>query len=185
MKRVILALLALGLAGCGTPGGTTPTGPLVATPVTGPRILVAGQSNAYFLVPFLPEAIDFSNIDGSVDYWLSNREFAEAARTAQLLALVWSQGGRDIAMSTAEYASKLRSVIQIARVSNATLPVRIVEIPDRPERAHIREAQRQVAEDQGVQLIPTADLPFDVDGNHFTTQGYQTIRERIYRSLGR
>lgn len=171
------------LAGCGK---SSPTGPSQA-PVapSGPRILIAGQSGAYFLLPYLPEAIDFSNINGSIDNWLSSRDFAERARTTPLLAFVWWQGSADVAMSTAEYAQKLRALIQIARSGNGNLPVRIVEIAEFPIRANVKEAQRQVATDAGVELIPTADLPRADAACHLTPQGYQTVRDRIYRSLGR
>lgn len=182
-RRICLFLVAF-LAGC---GGSSPTSPSQAAPpasVTGPRILLAGQSGAYFLLPYLPEAIDFTNIEGSVNFWLSNRDFAERARTANLLAFVWWQGAADVAMSTTEYSEKLRALIQIARSGNSGLPVRIVEIQDFPIRASVREAQRQVATDPGVQMIPTADLEVDTT-NHFTPGANQTVRDRIYRSLGR
>jgi hypothetical protein len=171
------------LAGCGTSSPTAPS--QTSAQPTGPRILLAGQSGAYFLLPYLPEAIDFSNITGSIDNWLSSRDFAERARTTPLLAFVWWQGGADVAMSTNEYAQKLRSLIHIARSGNGNLPVRIIEIAEFPIRANVKEAQRQVATDPGVELIPTADLPCADAACHLTPQGYQTVRDRIYRSIGR
>ena len=174
-----LSLIALVcLAGC---GGASPTGPTVS----GPRILLAGQSGAYFLLPYLPEAIGLSMIDGSIDYWLANRDFAERARTTPLLAFVWWQGSADVAMTTDEYAQKLRSLIEIARAGSGSLPVRIVEIAEFSIRASVKEAQRRVATDPGVELIPTADLPCADAACHLTHAGYQTVRDRIYRSLGR
>ena len=136
------------------------------------------------MLPYLPEAIDFTNITGSVDYWLNNRGFAESARAAQLLAFVFWGGVADISMSPEDYTPKLRALIGIARSGNSSLPVRIVEIIETPNRATIRAAQREVANDPGVELIPTADLPFD-EGGHHTADGYRTVRDRIYRSLGR
>ena len=171
------------LAGCGKTTPTAPTPP--AAQSSGPRILLAGQSGAYFLLPYLPEALDFTNIDGSVNYWLANRDFAERARTTPLLAFVWWQGSADVAMSTDEYAQKLRAVIQIARSGNGDVPVRIVEIADFAIRANVKEAQRQVASDHGVELITTSDLFCGDAACHLMPEGYQTVRDRIYRSLGR
>lgn len=176
--------------GCGKSTPTAPTqtaAPPTQAPTTpsSPRILLAGQSNAFFLLPYLPEAIDFTNIDGSVNSWLNNRDFAERARTTSLLAFVWWQGAADVAMTTDEYAQKLRSLITIARSAQGNLPVRIVEIADFPIRASVREAQRQVSMDTGVEFIPTTDLPCADAACHLTAQGYQTVRDRIYRSLGR
>jgi hypothetical protein len=166
-------------------GGSTPTSPgHDAVPVPGPRLLVAGNSNAVFLVPYLPEAIDESNIDGSIDYWLSSSLLAQAARSANLWALVWWQGGRDTGMPADQYAEKLRALIRGVRSVNTALPIRIVEIPDTPDRARVRQAQREVSADPGVELIPTADLPFDAAG-HLPPEGYTTVRDRLYRSLGR
>ena len=178
-------VLALWCAGCG--GGSSPTAPTVASPApTSPRILLAGNSNAFFLAPYLPEALDMSLIDASIDYWLANGDFAERARTTPLVAFVWAQSA-DPRVSVDEYMQKFRQLVTIARVTRADLPVRIIELPDmdRVNRAVLREAQRRLANDPGVQLIPTADLELDSTGNHFTMQGYQAIRDRIYRSIGR
>ena len=184
--RSYLCVCVFGLASCGGSGATSPTTPSTATPApTGPRILLAGQSGAYFLAPFLPGSIDQSNIDGSVDFWLSSADFAAAGRRTDLEALVWFQGARDIFMDPDTYAAKLRSVIVLARAGNSALPVRIVEIPDPFEnRAAIKAAQRQVGADSGNQLIPTADLELD-STNHLTPAANQAVRDRIYRSLGR
>lgn len=189
-KFVVYLFTCACLTGCGktTPTGPTQTGaPPTQAPTapSGPRILVAGQSNAFFILPYLPEAIDFTNIDGSINFWLNNRDFAERARTTSLLAFVWWQGSADVAMTTDEYAQKLRSLITIARSAQGNLPVRIVEIADFPIRASVREAQRQVSTDPGVEFIPTTDLPCADAACHLTPQGYQTVRDRINRSLGR
>ena len=130
------------------------------------------------------QCIDLSNIDGSIDFWLSLPAFADAARRPTLVAFVWWQGSADVSMTTEQYAGKLRSLIGSARSTHVELPVRIVEITDFPIRASVREAQRQVARDPGVELIPQADLPVDATG-HLTPAGNQTLRDRIYRSLGR
>jgi hypothetical protein len=53
-----------------------------------------------------------------------------------------------------------------------------------PIRVDIIEAQRRVATDPGVQMIPTAGLPLAADG-HLTLAGYEALRDRIRRSLGR
>jgi hypothetical protein len=178
------------LTGCGKATPTAPTqtaAPPTQSPTapSSPRILVAGQSNAVFILPYLPEAIDFTNIDGSINFWLNSRDFAERARTTSLLAFVWWQGAADVAMTTDEYAQKLRSLISIARSAQSNLPVRIVEIADFPIRASVREAQRQVSMDTGVEFIATSDLPCADAACHLTAQGYQTVRDRVYRSLGR
>ena len=184
-QLTLLALLLLSTVGCG--GTSTPASPSPAVPSapTGPRILLAGQSGAYFLAPHLPGAIDLSNIDGSVDFWLASPDFANAARTPGLAALVWFQGGRDIFMPPDTYASKLRATIQIARSTHSMLPVLIVEIPDPFDtRTAIKAAQREVAADPGNQWIPTDDLPLD-DTSHLTPTANQTLRDRIYRAIGR
>ena len=178
-------MLAGCLAGCG--GGGSPTGPSNTVPaITGPRILLAGQSGAFFLAPHMPDALADTDIDGNIDYWLQSQSFAALARTPQVVAFVWYQGASDAGrLSTDEYAAKLRQIIALVRTSHPDLPVRIIEIPDFPIRAAIREAQRQVAADPGVQLIPTAHLATDPTTNHLFPAGYQEIRDRIYRSLGR
>lgn len=189
MRAVTFRFMGLGplilLLACGgsTSSPTSPSSTSAAP--SGPRLLLAGNSNAYFLAPFLPGAVDQSNIDGSIDFWLSSPAFAEAARLPDLVALVWWQGGRDIFMPGDEYVDKLRRIIGIARSSRAELPIRIVELPDRPDRTVLRDAQRQVSADPGVELIPTADLEWADAAGHFTPAGFQTVRDRIYRSLGR
>jgi hypothetical protein len=170
----IFLLAGACLTGCGknTPAAPTQTAAPATQPApSGPRILLAGQSNAFFVLPYLPEAIDFTNIDGSVNFWLDNRDFAERARTTPLLAFVWWQGAADVAMTTDEYAQRLRALIEIARSANRSLPVRIVEISDFPIRASVREAQRQVSTDTGVEFIPTSDLPCADAACHLTAQG--------------
>jgi len=147
--------------------------------------LLGGQSSAFFLRSFLPEALDFTNIDASINVYLTNRDFAESARSTPLLAFVWWGGSADVEMSITEYAEKLRALIAIARSGNGELPIRIVEIPDFPVRANVREAQRQVGSDPRVEFIPTADLPWADAAGHLTTEGYQTVRDRLYKSLGR
>jgi hypothetical protein len=187
MSRLMLFLTScLLLAACGS--GSSPTSPSAsaAAPPSGPRILLAGNSSAYFVAPLLSDALDQSNIDGTLDFWLQSPAFASAARTVPLAAFVWWGGAPDVGrLGTEEYAEKLRALIALARTGNPALPVRIVEIVDTPSRAQIREAQRQVAADPNVQMIPTADLPPAADGQHLTTESYQAVRDRIYRSLER
>lgn len=133
----------------------------------------------------MPDALADPNIDGNIDYWLQSQSFAALARTPQVVAFVWYQGSGDAGrLSTDECAAKLRQVISVARLTHPGLPVRIVESADFPIRAAIREAQRQVATDPGVQLIPTAHLPLDPT-NHLFPAGFEEVRDRIYRSLGR
>ncbi len=67
VRGLMIGLVAcVWVMGCGKTSPTAPTSG--AAPTSGPRILLAGQSGAYFLLPYLPEAIDFSNIDGSINY---------------------------------------------------------------------------------------------------------------------
>lgn len=187
IARILTGLvLSVCLAACD--GGSSPISPSNTTTlpaINGPRILLAGQSGAYFLAPHMPDALAHTNIDGNIDYWLQSQSFAALARTPQVVAFVWYQGSGDAGrLSTDDYAAKLRQIIAMVRTSHPDLPVRIIEIDDFPIRAAIREAQRQVAADPNVLMIPTADLPRDPTG-HFLPVGYQEIRERIYRSLGR
>lgn len=185
IARLLTGLVLSGcLAGCG--GGGSPLGPSSTLPeVNGPRILLAGQSGAFFLAPHMSDALADTNIDGNIDYWLQSQSFAALARTPQVVAFVWYQGSGDAGrLSTDEYAAKLRQIIAMVRTSHPDLPVRIIEIVDLPIRTAIREAQRQVAADSNVLMIPTADLPLDPTGHYFPA-GYQEIRDRIYRSLGR
>lgn len=187
--KVTSATLALAFlfAGCSgsNVGPTAPSGTMASA--TGPRILLAGQSGAYFLQFHMSDVVTDANIDGNIDYWLTGSPtFTSLARSPLNTALVWYQGAGDAGrLTTEEYATKLRQVIAMVRVTNASLPIRIVEIADFPIRAPIREAQRQVAADQGVEMIPAAHLPIDPATNHLFPAGYQEIRDRIYRSLGR
>ena len=63
--------------------------------------------------------------------------------------------------------------------------MRIIEVPYRVDRVVVREAQRIVATDPGVELIPTADLEWADAAGHLTSAGFQTVKERIYTSLAR
>ena len=186
--KIARILTGLVLSGClaASGGGGSPIGPSNTLPaINGPRVLLAGQSGAYFLAPHMPDALAHTNIDGNIDYWLQSQSFAALARTPLVVAFVWYQGAGDAGrLSTDDYAAKLRQIIAMVRTSHPDLPVRIIEIDDFPIRAAIREAQRLVAADLNVQMIPTAGLPRDPTG-HFTPAGYQEIRDRIYRSLGR
>lgn len=187
---VVLLIAALGAA-CGS--GGSPVSPVSPTSVTAipappagsPRLLLAGQSGAYFLQPYLASPVADVNIDGNIDYWLAGERFATLARTTGIDAFVWWQGSGDAGrLSTEEYAAKLRQLIALVRTSHPQLPVRIIEIADFPIRAAVKEAQRQVAADPNVQMIAIADLPLDSTGHHLPS-GYVEIRERISRSLGR
>ena len=178
------------LLGCGPSTSplapAAPTAPTPPSPVgpTGPRYLLAGESNAFFLRDCcLQDAVNVIRV-GSIDNWLASAEFAEKARAGDLIAFLWWQGNSDSGTTPESYASRLRSLIAIARGGNPTLPVRIIEIPETPSRATVREAQRQVGQDPGVALIPTADLPLDAN-EHFLPAGYVTVRDRINQSLGR
>ena len=186
MRIVLLCAVVSIVASCGG-GGTTPASPTAPTASTtaAAKILLAGQSNAFFFLPYLPEALDYTNIDASINAYLGNRDLAERARTTPLLAFVWWGGSADVGMSVAEYAEKLRALIGIARTANPALPVRIIEIPDFPIRANVREAQRQVAADSGNQFIPTADLPWADAAGHLTDAGFRIVRDRLNQSLGR
>jgi hypothetical protein len=186
-SRSSAVLLVMGVLALGC-GSTNPTSPLpvapTATPPSGPRYLLAGESNAFFLRECcLTSAIGLVRV-GSIDNWLNSSEFAEQARASELIAFLWWQGNGDAGMAPETYAQKLRALIALVHAASPGLPVRIIEIPDTPARASVREAQRSVAADPGVELIPTADLPLNADGHFFTT-GYMTVRDRINRSLGR
>jgi hypothetical protein len=184
-RPAALALLWLmTLAGC---GGSSISPSSVPPPVAGvgPRVLLAGASHAYFLQPIMPEAVGFIALDASIDFWLSSAAFTELVRSTTLEALVWTHGGQDAGRyGTEEYAQKLRTLIAAVRDRHAGLPVRVVELTYFPIRTDIIEAQRRVAGDPGVQMIPTADLPLAADG-HLTQAGYEALRDRIRRSLGR
>jgi hypothetical protein len=188
---VALVMAMLGAA-CGSGGNPalssgSPTSPtaIPAPPAGSPRLLLAGQSGAYFLQPYLASPVADVNIDGNIDYWLAGERFATLARTTGIDAFVWWQGSGDAGrLSTEEYAAKLRQLIALVRTSHPQLPVRIIEIADFPIRAAVKEAQRQVAADPNVQMIAIADLPLDSTGHHLPS-GYVEIRERISRSLGR
>ena len=187
---LIVGMLAWLMVGCGsTTSPVAPTAPILPTPPTpvapaGPRYLLAGESNAFFLRDCcLQDAVNVIRV-GSIDNWLASAEFAEKARSGDLIAFLWWQGNGDSGTTPESYAARLRSLVGIARAGNPTLPVRIIEIPDTPSRAAVREAQRQVGLDTGVALIPTADLQFDAN-EHFLPAGYATVRDRINRSLGR
>lgn len=130
------------------------------------------------------DAVAFLSIS-SVQRWLTWPEFAAAAREPDLVAFVWWQGAGDIFTPADEYRTKLREVITIARRGNPNLPVRIVELPELPDRVTVRAVQQEVATDPGVELIPTADLPPPNSDGHFSQAAYQVVRDRIYRSLGR
>jgi hypothetical protein len=174
------------MVGCGqttSPIAPTAPSPPAAAP-TGPRYLLAGESNAFFLRDCcLQNAMNVIRV-GSIDSWLASAEFAEKARSADLIAFLWWQGNGDSGTTPESYAARLRALIGIARGGNPTLPVRIIEIPDTHSRAAVREAQRQVGQDPGVVLIPTADLPLDAN-EHFLPAGYATVKDRVNQSLGR
>jgi hypothetical protein len=186
-------LLGLALSGCGSGSvqlgpaapvtSPSPTVPLPA-PGTGPRVLLVGASHAFFLQPLMPDAVTDISLN-SIDYWLEGSRFAELASTPGLEGFVWTHGAADAGRIGAdEYARKLRAVIAVVRQRHPGLPVRIVEPVYFPIRAEVIEAQRRVAGDPGVQMVLTADLPL-VDDQHFTSAGYQELRDRIHRSLGR
>jgi hypothetical protein len=107
------------------------------------------------------DAIAVNSISRS-DFWLVSSAFAAAGRRSDLRAFVWWQGADDgiAGVGADAYAGKLRAVIAVARTGNPQLAVRIIELPDFPDRTRIREAQRAIANDPGVELIPTADLPW-------------------------
>jgi hypothetical protein len=191
-RAFVVLLVALVTAACGgggdpvsSPGSPTSPTAIPAPPAGSPRLLLAGQSGAYFLQPYLANPLAEVNIDGNIDYWLSSERFGTLARTTGIDAFVWWQGSGDAGrLSTEEYAAKLRQLIAVVRASHPQLPVRVMEIADFPIRAAVKEAQRQVATDPNVQMIPTADLPLDSTGHHLPS-GYVEIRDRISRSLGR
>ena len=184
-RRLAVVPVILLLVGCNG-SQASPNAPTLPPIVpSGPPILLAGQSNAAGLRDCcMREAMAFLAVS-SVQRWLNWPEFAAAARNPDLIAFVWWQGAGDIFTPAEEYRQKPREVIAIARSTNANLPVRIIELPALPDRETVRAVQVEVARDAGVELIPTADLPPPDPDGHFTFAAYQTVRERIYRSLGR
>jgi hypothetical protein len=177
--RIVLCIALAVVTACGSGGPTSPSVP------AGRRFLIAGQSNAIGLRDCcMSDAISVVDI-ASINYWLQSPQFAAAGRNPELIALVWWQGANDIGMSHADYAAKLRHVIAIARAGNPNLPIRIVDLPPLEDRAVIRAAQAEVAQDSNAQLIPSADLALQGDGTgHFSNAAYQEVRARILRSLG-
>lgn len=185
-RSVVILLLLCAAPACNE-SKEHPVAPTPATPAptSGPRILLAGQSNALRLRDCcMTDAITVIAIS-SVIYWQRSPEFAAASRNPDLIALVWWQGAGDTLTPYDEYVTRLRDVIAIARTSNPELRVRIIELPDSPDRLTVRAAQHEVASDPGVELIPTNDLPTADAAGHYALSSYQVVRERIYRSLGR
>jgi hypothetical protein len=185
MRQLLLAgaLLAIGCS-----GGTSVSGPssLSAGP-SAASILLAWQSNAVGLKDCCMRDAIAVNSNSRIDFWLVSSAFAAAGRRSDLRAFVWWQGADDgiASVGADDYAAKLRAVIAIARTGNPQLAVRIIELPDFPDRTRIREAQRAIANDPGVELIPTADLALVGDGTgYFSTTAYVSVRDRIFRSLG-
>ena len=184
--------LALVCSACGS--SIAPSPPLLP-------LVLAGQSNADFLRPFLVSAASprpitgTSNpgsrlaewdVDAPTGYW---RTLAPALHHP-LRAFVWWQGESDAATSTL-YLGRLAEFIQRVRVeaADAQLPVVICRVVDDPAFVGIRAAQdAYVASDTRSVLVSSDGLPrehpdWTTGSAHLSAEGYAAMAQRILAAL--
>lgn len=191
-----LVCLALFASGCSsmsapTPVATTTTTTsipvIAAAPLVNGPVLLAGQSNAVLLRDLVwPRCVNVVQGGTGIEAWESlqplGRELLEDAR-GSFGVFVWWQGEHDSALTSADYAVRLRRIIADVRShSGSSLAVRIVQIRPLSDLDGIRAALASVASDPNNALIPTDDLAFDVEAPaHLAAASYPIVASRILR----
>jgi hypothetical protein len=190
MKLCALFLAAAFGVGCSVP--RLPSAPTEAQETS--LIVLAGQSNAMLLTPYLQAAYTpvLSDAEGatSIDMWANNGRLWNPL--VSLLeqhprALVWWQGETDGVDHIAGYGAKLRDLISRARLTanDPSLLVVIVRVLPYPELAEIRAAEEAVVlSDRNAALVSVdAYLQPGPTNYHLSESGYRQTVQRILSAV--
>lgn len=186
MRSVLV--LALLCSACANP--LAPEAPSVA-PVTTPRWVLSGQSNAVNLKPYLTAYATILGVQQNstpIRAWAADGPLwaplaADLSPTDQ--AFIWWQGEMDAYEGSTTYAHDLRDLL--TRVRSAGLQtIVIVGLADMPDARYaaaytsIRAIQQQVASELGARYVTSEHLPLDPDVVfHLTPDGYSQMAARI------
>jgi hypothetical protein len=195
--RSSVCALALAAAGCAAP--TSPTTAPTMTPTITPTapLVLAGQSNAVNVAPYLRAVYPLSVLSDSTQNGRSIASWSPtetppvlwpilAADLRQpVQAFVWWQGESDRGSPT--YLADDAALIARVRSENGNpeLLVVLVRILDMPQNAGIRATQERVVAADPHAVLVSSDGPAFQDGatDHLTPAGYQAVAQRIIAAL--
>lgn len=199
MRRFLLLLMTVGLAGCGS--APRLTGPSARAVFSGPlRLGLAGQSNAMLLRPFLAEVSDVRSFYGEVTTiapcWSVHGTCWTALRPTlaePLDAFVWWQGESDVLAGTTNYAPAFEDLVRRVRSENRKPALLVVVMQLGPFADNgrggdvgklIQQQRREwVARDGHAIYVVTQDLEYRVDDVHMTDRGYRDVSARIVETV--
>jgi lysophospholipase L1-like esterase len=188
MRLYAALTVACFVAACGAPSAAHATPPVTT-------ILLAGQSNAGNVAPFLVAAYHPSEVvmaahggqpirkwAAGSEYW---NELAPLLRQP-LRAFVWWQGESDPQSTT--YLADLTDLVARVRQANRSPNLLVVEIRILPlpqgAGATVRAAQEAfVQADTHAVLVSSDGVPAQADGYHLTDAGYRQMAARIVAVL--
>lgn len=190
-RRLLSVVLVVGAFGC----VESPVLPAVGAPGRErwvPYVLIAGQSNAVFVEPYLsaafPPVLTVAAPGTAIDAWkLPDGPMWGPTETALTRggvdAVVWWQGESD--WQTPNYLRELRDLIGRMRAVThlPALPVVIVRVLNRPRFAAVRRAQEEfVTTDPHAALVSTDGLGLAAT-DHLTQSGYAIAAQRIREAI--
>jgi hypothetical protein len=195
MRHVFAAILLAGVYACASPSPVTPTPSVPVTPTR--PLVVAGQSNAVNVAPFLravyPQAVlsDSTQYGRPISSWSPNEQppvlwpILAGALHQRVQAVVWWQGESD--RENPGYLDDLRDLAARIRLENGdpTLLIAVVRVLDLPSNVTVRAAQQAfVAGDANAVLVSSDGQAFeDGTSDHLTNEGYQAVAQRILLAL--
>jgi len=197
MRLAFAALLLAGVCACvGAPGSLAAPTPSTPATTTLP-LVVAGQSNAVNVAPFLravypqPVLSDSTQNGRSISSWSPSEQppvlwpILAGALHQRVQAVVWWQGESD--RDNPHYLDDLRELAARIRGENTNpdLLIAVVRVLDLPSNVGVRTAQQAfVAGDMDAVLV-SSDGPGFQNGttDHLTDAGYSAVAERIVAAL--
>jgi hypothetical protein len=197
MRSVFAAILLAGMCACAA-APLAPEAPTPSTAVTPTLpLVVAGQSNAVNVAPFLrevyPQAVLSDSTQGGrpIASWRPDEQppvlWPILANTLHqpVDAVVWWQGESD--RENPRYLDDLRELVARIRRenNNPALLIVVIRVLDLPSNAAVRSAELAfVAGDPSAVLVSSDGLAFqDGTTDHLTNAGYREVALRIVSSL--
>lgn len=194
MKRLGVVLgLVLSAAACSR-SSTAPAPIILAAPVTPPSVVgLSGQSNAFYLAPFLAWFVPIvgpTKGGSPIDAWASSGAqwllLVPVLNQEPLRAFVWWQGESDEG-NLSPYPQALTDLVGRVRLANhnPSLFVVICGANSYPGQQPLRDIQQEWARsDRFAVYVPSDDLP-TAGNQHLTEDGYYTMASRIVAALPR
>ena len=197
VRSVFAAILLAGMCACtGAPLALEAPTPSTAATSTLP-LVVAGQSNAVNVAPFLrevyPQAVLSDSTQGGrpIASWRPDEQPPSCGRSSRTRytspCTPWSGGrAKAIARTPATSTTCASWSVRIRRENNnPALPIVVIRVLDLPSNAAVRSAQLAFVAGDPSAVLVSSDGPAFQDGttDHLTDAGYREVALRIVSSL--